>query len=385
MMDDREQIREVYRAYWRYMIEKNADGLRGIMTEDYYLLHMTGVKQSAEVFLKGLLDGTFNYFSAEHDDIEVTVDGDRAKMTGKSRVLAAVYGGGKHIQEDDDMEYIVLNDGNKIPAIGFGVFTIPNDGPTYEAVTQALKAGYRHIDTAAAYFNEEDVGRAVRDSGIPRDEIFITSKLWLQDHGYEAAKKGIARSLRKLDLGYIDLYLVHQPYGDVAGAWKAMEEAKAEGTLRSIGVSNMSPAIWKKFVPDFATKPAVNQVEFNPLFQQKEIRALMAETDTKLEAWYPLGHGNAGLLGNPVITKLAEKYGKNAGQIILRFEVQEGVITLPKSTNPERIRTNLEVFDFELTEEEMKEMRALDTGKGSHDPDAPGVEEMLRGAFVIED
>ena len=283
------------------------------------------------------------------------------------------------------MEYIVLNDGNKIPAIGFGVFTIPNDGPTYEAVTQALKAGYRHIDTAAAYFNEEDVGRAVRDSGIPRDEIFITSKLWLQDHGYEAAKKGIARSLRKLDLGYIDLYLVHQPYGDVAGAWKAMEEAKAEGTLRSIGVSNMSPAIWKKFVPDFATKPAVNQVEFNPLFQQKEIRALMAETDTKLEAWYPLGHGNAGLLGNPVITKLAEKYGKNAGQIILRFEVQEGVITLPKSTNPERIRTNLDVFDFELTAEEMNEMRALDTGKGSHDPDAPGVEEMLRGAFVIED
>lgn len=283
------------------------------------------------------------------------------------------------------MEYIVLNDGNKIPAIGFGVFTIPNDGPTYEAVTQALKAGYRHIDTAAAYFNEEDVGRAVRDSGIPRDEIFITSKLWLQDHGYEAAKKGIARSLRKLDLGYIDLYLVHQPYGDVAGAWKAMEEAKAEGTLRSIGVSNMSPVLWKKFVPDFATKPAVNQVEFNPLFQQKEIRALMAETDTKLEAWYPLGHGNAGLLGDPVITKLAEKYGKNAGQIILRFEVQEGVITLPKSTNPERIRTNLDVFDFELTEEEMNEMRALDTGKGSHNPDAPGVEEMLRGAFVIED
>lgn len=283
------------------------------------------------------------------------------------------------------MEYIVLNDGNKIPAIGFGVFTIPNDGPTYEAVTQALKAGYRHIDTAAAYFNEEDVGRAVRDSGIPRDEIFITSKLWLQDHGYEAAKKGIARSIRKLDLGYIDLYLVHQPYGDVAGAWKAMEEAKAEGTLKSIGVSNMSPVLWKKFVPDFATKPAVNQVEFNPLFQQKEIRALMAETDTKLEAWYPLGHGNAGLLGDPVITKLAEKYGKNAGQIILRFEVQEGVITLPKSTNPERIRTNLDVFDFELTEEEMNEMRALDTGKGSHNPDAPGVEEMLRGAFVIED
>ena len=283
------------------------------------------------------------------------------------------------------MNYIQLNDGNKIPAVGFGVFMIPNDGPTYEAVLQALKSGYRHIDTAAAYFNEEDVGKAVRDSGIPREEIFVTSKLWLQDNGYEEAKRGIERSLRKLNIGYIDLYLVHQPYGDVAGAWRAMEEAKAEGKLRSIGVSNMSPALWKKFVPEFSTKPAVNQVEFNPLFQQKEVRSLMAETDTKLEAWYPLGHGDAGLLSNPVITGLADKYGKNAGQIILRFEIQEGVITLPKSTNPERIKTNLDIFDFELSESEMDEMRRLDTGKGSHNPDAPGVEQMLRGAFVIKD
>ena len=277
------------------------------------------------------------------------------------------------------MDYITLNDGNKIPAIGFGVFMIPNDGPTYDAVLEALKAGYRHIDTAAAYFNEDDVGKAVRDSGIPREEVFITSKLWLQDHGYESAKRGIARSLRTLGLDYIDLYR------DVAGAWKAMEEAKEEGKIKSIGVSNMSPALWNKFVPEFTTKPAVNQVEFNPLFQQKEIRRLMAQTDTKLEAWYPLGHGNAELLSVPVITKLAGKYGKNSGQIILRFEVQEGVIILPKSTNPERIRTNLDIFDFTLTEDEMNEMRSLDTGKGSHDPDAPGVEEMLRNAFVITD
>lgn len=148
------------------------------------------------------------------------------------------------------MEYVRLNDGNKIPAIGFGVFTIPNDGPTYEAVLQALKAGYRHIDTAAAYFNEEDVGKAVRDSGIPREEIFITSKLWLQDHGYEAAKKGIARSLRKLDLGYIDLYLVHQPYGDVAGAWKAMEEAKAAGQIRSSASATCLPRCGINSFPD---------------------------------------------------------------------------------------------------------------------------------------
>ena len=191
------------------------------------------------------------------------------------------------------MMRFTLNDGNTIPAIGFGVFMIPGDGPTYDAVLQALKAGYRHIDTAAAYFNEEDVGKAIRDSGISRKEIFVTSKLWLQDHGYEQAKVGIARSLRKLDIGYIDLYLIHQPYGDVPGAWKALEEAKAEGKLKSIGVSNMSPAIWKKFVPGFETKPAVNQVEFNPLYQEKEIRALMAETSTLLEAWYPLGHPSA--------------------------------------------------------------------------------------------
>ena len=197
------------------------------------------------------------------------------------------------------MEYITLNDGNKIPQVGFGVFMIPNDGPAYDAVLSALKAGYRHIDSAAAYFNEEDVGKAVRDSGIPREEIFITSKLWMQDHGYEGAKVGIARSLRKLNIGYIDLYLIHQPYGDVEGAWRAMEEAKAEGKLRSIGVSNMSVNIWNKFISGFDTKPAVNQVEFNPLIQQKQLRELMAQTDTKLEAWYPLGHGNESLLTNP--------------------------------------------------------------------------------------
>lgn len=283
------------------------------------------------------------------------------------------------------MEMITLNDGNKIPVVGFGVFTIPNDGPTYDAVLQALKDGYRHIDTAAAYFNEEDVGKAIRDSGIPREEIFITSKLWLQDHGYQQAKVGIARSLRKLNVDYIDLYLIHQPYGDVVGAWKALEEAKEAGKLKSIGVSNMTPKIYNQFVPEFKIKPAVNQVECNPFCQQKELREIMAQDDVKLECYYPLGHGNPELLGNEVVTKLAKKYGKNAGQILLRFETQDGLIVLPKSTNPERIKGNIDIFDFVLTEEEMTEMKALDTGKTSHDPEAPGVEEMLRSAFVIED
>lgn len=283
------------------------------------------------------------------------------------------------------MKYITLNDGVKIPPIGFGVFMIPADGSTYKAVREALEAGYRHIDTATAYFNEEEVGKAVRDSGIPREEIFITSKLWLSHYGYERAEIGIERSLKKLGLDYIDLYLIHQPYGDVAGAWKAMEEAKKNGKLRSIGVSNMTPKIWNAFVPQFDTKPSVNQVECNPFSQQKELRAIMAQDNVKLECWYPLGHGSKELLNHQVVTGLAEKYSKDAGQIILRFEVQEGFITLPKSSNPERIKSNINIFDFELTEDEMNALRLLDTGKTSHDPDAVGVGESLLHAFVIED
>lgn len=283
------------------------------------------------------------------------------------------------------MDKMILNDGNQIPVVGFGVFMIPNNGPTYDAVLQALKAGYRHIDTAAAYFNEEDVGRAVKDSGIPREDIFITSKLWLQDYGYEQAKIGIARSLRKLDLGYIDLYLIHQPYGDVTGAWKAMEEAKEAGQIKSIGVSNMTPKIWNQYVPQFKTKPAVNQVECNPFCQQRELRQILDKDDVKLECYYPLGHGNADLLGHPLVTSLAQKYNKDAGQILLRFETQDGLIVLPKSTNSQRIQGNIQIFDFQLTEQEMEAMRALDTGKTTHDPEAEGVEDMLRNAFVIED
>ena len=283
------------------------------------------------------------------------------------------------------MTSITLNDGNKIPVVGFGVFLIPAYGPTYDAVLTALKAGYRHIDTAAAYFNEADVGRAVRDSGIPREEIFITSKLWLQDYGYKAAKKGLETSLEKLGMDYVDLYLLHQPYGDVAGAWKALEEAKAAGKIRSIGVSNMTPRIWKEFVPQFETVPAVNQVECHPFFQQRELRELLAGDDVKIEAYQPLGHGDASLLSHPAITRLAEKYGKNAGQVILRFEVQDGLIVLPKSTNPERIAGNLDIFDFALTEDEMDALRALDTGKGHHDPEPPGVAEMLLQNYKIHD
>ena len=186
------------------------------------------------------------------------------------------------------IETVLLNDGVEIPVYGFGTYQIPADGSTYKAVREALDLGIRHIDTAVAYFIEQEVGKAVKDSGIPRQEIFLTSKLWLQDYGYAAAKKGIETSLRKLGVDYLDLYLIHQPYGDVPGAWKAMEEAKRAGKIRSIGVSNMTPKIWNHFVPQFETLPSVNQVEFHPYYQQKEIRNIMKEGDVRLEAWGPL-------------------------------------------------------------------------------------------------
>lgn len=278
---------------------------------------------------------------------------------------------------------VTLNDGVKNPVYGFGTFQIPADGSTYKAVREALDLGIYHIDTAAAYFNEHEVGQAIKDSGIDRKEIFVTSKLWLQDYGYDAAKKGIETSLRKLGLDYMDLYLIHQPYGDVPGAWKAMEEAKEAGKIRSIGVSNMTPKIWNEFVPQFNTIPSVNQVEFHPFYQQKELRQILDAANVRLEAWAPLGQGNPELLNHPVLAKIAEAHGKEVGQVILRFEVQEGIIVFPKTTNPARMKSNMDIFDFTLTVDEMNAVRALDTGKGRHNPDAPGVAEFLLANFDV--
>ena len=279
-----------------------------------------------------------------------------------------------------------LSDGNKIPAFGFGVFQIPADGSTYKAVSYALKAGYRHIDTAVAYFNEAEVGKAIRDSGIPREDIWVTSKMWLQDYAYEDAKKAIDTSLEKLGLDYIDLYLIHQPYGKVDEAWKAMIEAQKAGKIRSIGVSNMTPKIWKKWENKGIFKekmPVVNQVEFNPYFQQKELRKIMAKNHVTLEAWAPLGEGNKELFAEPVLNEIAKKYGKDFGQVMLRFEHQEGVIVFPKSSHEARIKSNMDIFDFELTSDEMDAIRALDKNKGSHDPDQPGFGDMLLNAFDV--
>lgn len=275
-----------------------------------------------------------------------------------------------------------LNNGHEIPAVGFGVFQIPNNGPTYEATLAALKAGYRHIDTAAGYMNESDVGKAVKDSGVPREEIFITSKLWLQDHGYENAKIGLQNSLNALDVDYIDLYLIHQPYGDVAGSWKALEEAVEEGKIKSIGLSNNTVKFLTENLKNCKILPAVNQVECNPYFQQVELRQLMDKYNIRLEAWFPLGHGNKELLTDPTLVALANKYGKDTGQIILRWHYQEGFISLPKSTNPVHIQGNINIFDFELTEEEMNAIRALDKNMRTHNPEDKANETRLMGLKI---
>ena len=284
------------------------------------------------------------------------------------------------------MDYVTLNNGLKMPMVGFGVFRVPDKKECEESVYRAIKAGYRLIDTAAAYYNEDAVGaavkRAIADGLCTREDLFITSKLWLQDYGYENAKKGIETSLKLLGVDYIDLYLLHQPYGDYLGAWKALEEAYQEGKIKSIGISNITVNLWNKFKNGMTVMPAVNQVEFNPFVQQKELRKVMAENNIRLEAWYPLGHGNKELLENETIVELAKKYNKNAGQIILRWIYQEGVISLPKSTNEERMKGNIDIFDFELNEEEMKAMQALDTNKPSHNPEDPANETRLMGLKI---
>lgn len=277
----------------------------------------------------------------------------------------------------------VLNDGVEIPAIGFGTYTIPADGSTYRAVRAALDAGYRHIDTAAAYFNEREVGEAVRDSGIPREEVFITTKLWLQDHGREAARDGLDACLRRLGTGYIDLFLIHQPYGDVPGAWKALEDAKRGGLVRSIGVSNMTPSIWNRFVPGFDTPPSVNQVEFNPYCQQRSLAEAMKGYGTRIEAWAPLAQARGGLLEDPAVLGIAQELGGTPAQVVLAYEVGEGAVVLPRSVNGTRMRENLGFRNVRLSGADRAALRSLDKGHGTHDPDAPGVAEFLLNAFDV--
>lgn len=278
---------------------------------------------------------------------------------------------------------ITLNNGVKIPAIGYGVFRMKDPAECEEAVVQAIQSGYRLIDTAAAYENEEAVGRAIRRCGVPREELFITTKLWITDTSYEGAKRGFARSMERLGLGYVDLYLIHQPYNDYYGAWRALEELYAAGKARVIGVDNFTPDKLADFVFWNKVKPAVNLVECNAFFQREEERRYMESQNIQMQAWSPLAAGQGRLFENETLRALAATHNKTVAQIVLRWLVQRNIVPLVKSANPERMRENLEIFDFALTDAEMQQIAALDTGRTAFTPRTTGaaVDAFLKAAL----
>lgn len=260
------------------------------------------------------------------------------------------------------MEYITLNNDVKMPLEGFGVYQVPEAAVCEQAVSDALSVGYRLIDTAAAYFNEEAVGAAIRKSGIPREELFITTKLWIQDAGYESAKKAFQTSLDKLGLDYIDLYLIHQPMNDYYGAWRAMEELYEEGKIRAIGVCNFYPDRLTDLCLNRKVVPAVNQVELHPFFAQNGALENMKALGVQPQAWGPLAEGRHSIFTHPILTKIGAKYGKTAAQVALRWNVQRGVVIIPKSTHKERMEENFNIWDFKLSDEDMDVIATLDLG-----------------------
>lgn len=263
------------------------------------------------------------------------------------------------------MEFTTLNNGIKMPAEGFGVFQVADPAQCEQAVLDAIDAGYRLIDTAAAYMNENAVGAALKkamDNGVTREELFITTKLWVQDASYEGAKAAIETSLANLQLEYVDLYLIHQPMGDYYGAYRAMEEAYKKGQVKAIGVCNFYPHILADLCETVEVMPAVNQVELHPFFQQPEAIALMKEYKIVPEAWGPFAEGKFGIFTNEELVAIGNKYGKSAAQVVLRWNVQRGVVVIPKSIHKERMEQNIDIWDFELEQEDMDRIAKLDMG-----------------------
>ena len=281
------------------------------------------------------------------------------------------------------MEFVTLNNGVKMPLEGFGVFQVPDPAVCEQAVLDAIATGYRLIDTAAAYMNEQAVGAAIQKCGVPREELFTTTKLWVQDASYEGAKRAIETSLRNLGLDYIDLYLIHQPMGDYIGAYRAMEEAYREGKLKAIGVCNFYPNRLADLCETVEVTPAVNQVELHPFFQQENALTLMKEYGVVPEAWGPFDEGNHGIFTHPVLTEIGKQYGKTAAQVALRWNVQRGVVVIPKSVHKNRMEQNIDIWDFQLSEEDMAQIAKLDLGHSEIvDHSDPGFVKMLHSMKV---
>lgn len=278
---------------------------------------------------------------------------------------------------------VTFNNGVDIPALGFGVWQMEDLKECENAVIKAIQTGYRMIDTAAIYQNETAVGIAVKNSGVDRDQLFITSKVWVQDHGYEKAKAAFQRTLNRLQMDYLDMYLIHWPYGDFLGTWKALEELYKEGKIKAIGVCNFTVEKLEELKANSTVLPVINQIELHPVFQQKELQVYDRENNIVTQPWSPLGNGNADLLSNTDLKAIAGKYGKTVAQVILRWHLQEGFVVIPKSVTPSRIEENFNVFDFELTEDEMNTVRSLDTGKRLFfDPKDPEWEQKMLNAVA---
>lgn len=262
------------------------------------------------------------------------------------------------------MEYVTLNNGIKMPILGYGVYQVTQE-ECERCVLDALKVGYRSLDTAQSYFNEEQVGNAIQKSGVPREEIFLTTKVWVEHYGYEQAKASVMESMRKLQTDYLDLVLLHQPFSDTYGAYRALEELYAEGKIRAIGVSNFYVDRMVDFASFNQIKPMVNQVETHIFQQQKELKEWADKYGIQLEAWAPFGEGRNGTFNNPVVREIGARYHKTAAQVMLRWNIQRGIVVIPKSTHLERMKENFEVFDFVLTSEEMAAIADLDRAESS--------------------
>lgn len=280
------------------------------------------------------------------------------------------------------MQYTTLNNGIKMPMVGFGVFQIPDQEDCQKVVEEAIKVGYRLIDTAQVYGNEEAIGKAVKASGIPREEFFITTKLWISDFGYDSAKIAFDESLKKLDMDYIDLYLLHQPVGDIFGAWRALEELYREGKIRAIGVSNFMPEQFANLAIFNAVTPAVNQVELHVFNQKQEQQDYLASKGVQIESWAGLAAGQFDVFNNSTLVKIAKKYNKKTSQVMLRWQLQRGIVSLSKSATPSRIAENFAIFDFELSKDDMAQIATINTDTTLFDDyHSPSAVEML-GSYV---
>ncbi|WP_026259981.1 aldo/keto reductase [Segetibacter koreensis] len=259
------------------------------------------------------------------------------------------------------METVKLNNGVEMPILGFGVFQVKDLAECERSVMDAIKSGYRLIDTAQSYENEEAVGSAIKNSGVPREELFITTKLWIQSNGYEGTKKAFENSMRRLQLEYLDLYLIHQPFGDVYGEWRAMQELYKAGRIRAIGVSNFQPDRLIDLIVHNEIVPAVNQVETHPFYQQNETQKFLQENNVQIESWGPFSEGKNNLFTNELLTSIGRKYNKSVAQVVLRWLTQRGIVAIPKSVRKERMEENFNIFDFTLSEEDMEAIKTLDT------------------------